>query len=459
MVLTGRSTPPITPPHSLPATTPIAIATTAARVAPWPVPPTTQVPQASNQGAGTIVPPVGAGRAEPPCKENRATNTAGCGKPFPLPQCSRAAKTHSWYTADALGSVQLISSNSGIASASANYDPYGGLQGSAIGSFGFTGELQQGSNVYLRARWYNAGAGSFGSRDPFAGYPEQPYSQHYFQYGYANPVSNADPSGRVVQASAAHVTYATSPGAAAVSPLRLPAELDCSEAAQDSITLEFDDLGLIIGSAIEYSLAGSSVPIAIENVYDLLSFSKANFRVAGYYQLVPGAEQTHGNAGPTTNLVGVGSGLYFGGFTGLSKYPRWSVENYAGKSDFVSVSVQTPYDILSADVTAFWSQDRNLQGTVVGLSFGISIIPYIASVKSGATNSIFLPGTLRTFRQANREWPDWWDGQDLLRSLEREPDSGALLPMRARAVVHHNAFEWERLEEWQKAHPGQVWKQ
>jgi RHS repeat-associated protein len=51
------------------------------------------------------------------------------------------------------------------------------------------------SNVYLRARWYNAGAGSFGSRDPFAGVPETPYSQHYFQYGYANPVSNTDPSG------------------------------------------------------------------------------------------------------------------------------------------------------------------------------------------------------------------------------------------------------------------------
>jgi RHS repeat-associated protein len=106
-----------------------------------------------------------------------------------------AAKTHSWYTTDALGSVRAISSNAGIASAVANYDPYGGLQGSAIGSFGFTGELQQGSNVYLRARWYNASAGTLYGRDPFAGMPETPYSQHYFQYGYANPVLFTDPSG------------------------------------------------------------------------------------------------------------------------------------------------------------------------------------------------------------------------------------------------------------------------
>jgi hypothetical protein len=49
----------------------------------------------------------------------------------------------SWYTNDLLGSVRAITSNAGIASAVANYDPYGGLQGSAIGSFGFTGELQQ----------------------------------------------------------------------------------------------------------------------------------------------------------------------------------------------------------------------------------------------------------------------------------------------------------------------------
>jgi hypothetical protein len=53
-----------------------------------------------------------------------------------------AGSTRSWYTADALGSVRAITSNAGTPSAVANYDPYGGLQGSAIGSFGYTGDAE-----------------------------------------------------------------------------------------------------------------------------------------------------------------------------------------------------------------------------------------------------------------------------------------------------------------------------
>jgi RHS repeat-associated protein len=105
----------------------------------------------------------------------------------------------SWYTADALGSVRTITSNAGIASASASYDPYGQLQSGSVGSFGFTGELQQGSSVYLRARWYNASTGTLFGRDPFEGYSEAPYSLMPYQYGYANPVSNTDPSGRITE--------------------------------------------------------------------------------------------------------------------------------------------------------------------------------------------------------------------------------------------------------------------
>jgi RHS repeat-associated protein len=112
---------------------------------------------------------------------------------------SEVGIVRSWYTADALGSVRAITSNAGIASAVANYDPYGQVQSGNVGSFGFTGELQQGNSVYLRARWYNSEHGGFGVRDAFEGYPEQPYSLHAYQYGYANPVSNTDPSGRCVE--------------------------------------------------------------------------------------------------------------------------------------------------------------------------------------------------------------------------------------------------------------------
>ncbi|MCG8347128.1 MAG: RHS repeat-associated core domain-containing protein, partial [Chloroflexales bacterium] len=65
-------------------------------------------------------------------------------------------------------------------------------------AFGFTGELQDGETnlVYLRARWYDPGMGRFVSRDPFAGYMEQPYSLNAYQYAYSNPSLLTDPTGK-----------------------------------------------------------------------------------------------------------------------------------------------------------------------------------------------------------------------------------------------------------------------
>ena len=102
-----------------------------------------------------------------------------------------------WYHGDLLGSVRQTTNDAGVVQGLAHYDAWGVLaSGSvALAPFGFTGELQQGSDVYLRARWYNAARGSFGSRDPYAGDGTTPYSLHSYQYGYSNPVSNTDPSG------------------------------------------------------------------------------------------------------------------------------------------------------------------------------------------------------------------------------------------------------------------------
>jgi RHS repeat-associated protein len=55
--------------------------------------------------------------------------------------------------------------------------------------------MQQAGLVYLRARWYAAGSGTFTSRDPFAGYAQQPYSLHPYQYAYSDPLRWTDPSG------------------------------------------------------------------------------------------------------------------------------------------------------------------------------------------------------------------------------------------------------------------------
>ena len=67
-----------------------------------------------------------------------------------------------------------------------------------LGAFGFTGELQDGdtSVVYLRARWYNPGSGTFTTRDPFAGFPIAPLSLHPSAYVGNNPVTLTDPLGQ-----------------------------------------------------------------------------------------------------------------------------------------------------------------------------------------------------------------------------------------------------------------------
>ncbi|MDZ4721389.1 MAG: LamG-like jellyroll fold domain-containing protein, partial [Roseiflexaceae bacterium] len=107
-----------------------------------------------------------------------------------------AGSTRTWYASDALGSVRQTLNDVGVVQATANYDPWGQVQSGAVGPFGFTGELQQGSSVYLRARWYNASSGSFGSRDSFAGMAEEPNTLASYTYGANSPVMLSDPSGR-----------------------------------------------------------------------------------------------------------------------------------------------------------------------------------------------------------------------------------------------------------------------
>ncbi|MCG8352109.1 MAG: hypothetical protein MI924_30450 [Chloroflexales bacterium] len=45
---------------------------------------------------------------------------------------------------------------------------------------------------------YDPGQSTFTSSDPFAGFPETPYSLHPYQYGYSNPMLWTDPSGACV---------------------------------------------------------------------------------------------------------------------------------------------------------------------------------------------------------------------------------------------------------------------
>ena len=103
-----------------------------------------------------------------------------------------------WFIGDALGSVRQTLNDSGVALNATSYGPWGQPQSTLNTPFGFTGELQQGGEVYLRARWYTPGSGRFVSVDPFAGFPEQPYSLNPYSHALGNPILLTDPSGRNV---------------------------------------------------------------------------------------------------------------------------------------------------------------------------------------------------------------------------------------------------------------------
>jgi len=103
--------------------------------------------------------------------------------------------TRTWYASDALGSVRQTLNDSGSVLGAQHYDPWGTPQRATLAPFGFTGELQQGGSVYLRARWYNTSSGALFGRDPWKGWEDQPMSLAPYLYSFNNPINRRDPTG------------------------------------------------------------------------------------------------------------------------------------------------------------------------------------------------------------------------------------------------------------------------
>ncbi|MBI5950997.1 MAG: hypothetical protein HY865_05025 [Chloroflexi bacterium] len=63
-----------------------------------------------------------------------------------------------YFLGDALGSVRQLTSQTGAVTYAASYSPYGEVSqagGAGQSAYGFTGEMQDGGLVYLRARYCN----------------------------------------------------------------------------------------------------------------------------------------------------------------------------------------------------------------------------------------------------------------------------------------------------------------
>ena len=124
--------------------------------------------------------------------------------------------TGTWYQHDGLGSVRAVLDGAGAVQTTTSYDPWGVPTAGSTDPFGFTGELQFGEQVHLRARWYHTNLGTFTSRDPFVGFDTLPYSLHPYQYAYSNPVLLTDPSGEAVACGVSALIPGAGLGAAAL---------------------------------------------------------------------------------------------------------------------------------------------------------------------------------------------------------------------------------------------------
>jgi RHS repeat-associated protein len=105
-----------------------------------------------------------------------------------------------YYHTDGLGSTRVLTNATGQVVDTYTYDAYGRLlssTGTSSNSYQFAGEQRdrQTGLDYLRARYYDADLGRFISKDSFAGFMDDPMSQHNYLYANANPVNFIDPTG------------------------------------------------------------------------------------------------------------------------------------------------------------------------------------------------------------------------------------------------------------------------
>ncbi len=102
---------------------------------------------------------------------------------------------------DGLGSVRLLTDETGTTVETRGYEAFGTKNteaGNDALSYGFAGEPFEGTTklAYHRARWMDARVGRFDGMDLEDGSPLRPLSQHRYLYAGDDPQDKVDPTGR-----------------------------------------------------------------------------------------------------------------------------------------------------------------------------------------------------------------------------------------------------------------------
>jgi RHS repeat-associated protein len=109
--------------------------------------------------------------------------------------------TVSYYVVDGLGSTRALINSGGVVTDTYVYDAFGNTTrqtGTTANEFLFAGEELDPivGLYYLRARYLDAGTGSFVSSDPLNGSSSLPQSLNKVVYAQGDPVNKVDPSGK-----------------------------------------------------------------------------------------------------------------------------------------------------------------------------------------------------------------------------------------------------------------------
>lgn len=118
----------------------------------------------------------------------------------PVLVAKQSGGTKTWFHADRLGSIRLMTDSHGKAVQHYGYDAWGSVVesiGNAANERGFTGHYSDTHSglVYMNARYYDAELGRFISPDSVVPEPGNSQALDRYAYAYNNPINNTDPTG------------------------------------------------------------------------------------------------------------------------------------------------------------------------------------------------------------------------------------------------------------------------
>ena len=177
----------------------------------------------------------------------------------------------SFFQYDGQGSVRQLTDAAAAVTDAYDYDAFGNLlhvSGSTPNEHLYSGEQFDANLGFynLRARLMNPTTGRFMTMDSFEGVQSDPRSLHKYLYGFANPVTNADPSGNT---SLGELAITVGVGAVISSMATFALNILTGSTAVANAEENFSFDGFLVSGRLTESGYGGTVEGGLDVVYDI----------------------------------------------------------------------------------------------------------------------------------------------------------------------------------------------